>query len=209
MVRADVLGSVVVLPDEAPEIANRPGEKPVARRLIRQDPTERGSLRISDVSSSAEWLRASVRRLEELRPRGKGLPQGHPGDWLLEISVEGDPLFGERLESVWMSTGLERQPVLTLPVKTLLRPPVNLSTTKLLLTDQAVGAVVLLSVREGLDPNALRATAEPEELEIELLQAGGRMYRVHVHWSGTTRGDGSILFTVGDEQLRLPVQRTD
>jgi hypothetical protein len=123
--KANVVGSVTLLPQPHIFMVKREGQPYVGRLLIRKEPSERGVLAVSDVTLSVDWLTASVERLEEPRPRGGGLPAGRAGDWVLELRFAGDePVFGRRRGQVRFRTGLTRQPEVRVEVESSLRAPV-------------------------------------------------------------------------------------
>jgi len=210
-VRATVLGSVLVLPREYMSVGGRMMRAGNSMVLVRQDPTESGELKISDLKTSAPWLTAEAQKLEQKRPPSDGLPIGQPGDYLLEVKVGERPEISKsRIRAeVSFKTGLKRQPVVSIPVTVDLRPPVNLSTERLLLTPPAEGQIaeetVLVTVRPGLDPNRLEAKADPGSLKVELKPAGPRRFKAHVYWDGGALERGTITFKVGAERHTLPV----
>jgi hypothetical protein len=124
--KANVVGSVTLLPQPHVFMVKRAGQPYMGRLLIRKEPSERGELAVSDVTPSVDWLKASVERLAEPRPRGGGLPAGRTGDWVLELRFPGDePVFGRRRAQVRFRTGLTRQPVVVVEVESSLRAPVD------------------------------------------------------------------------------------
>ena len=73
--RSHILGSVNVLPHSVTYMRRRSGQAPVAWCLIRQEPTERGTLFVSGVTTSDDRLVATAHKLEQARPRGDGVPR--------------------------------------------------------------------------------------------------------------------------------------
>jgi len=208
-VRSHILGSVEVLPQSVLYIRRRSGQAPVARCLIRQEPTERGTLSVSDVVTSDDWLVATAQRLEQPRPRRDGLPQGQPGDWLLEIRFLDDrTVYGKLAGKVSFRTGLTRQPRVTVEVESNLEGSISLSTPRLVLIPAADGearGTVFASVQEGVDAGDLRVVADPPELEVALQTTTRRLVKVSVRWGGGTLSNASVNFHVGGEMLRMPV----
>ena len=179
------------------------------RVLIRREPSEEGTLRISDVETSAEWLTVSARRLDGPEPRGGGLPAGQSGDWVIEVGFRDDPVFGRHRESVTFQTSLPREPEVTLPIDIVLEAPVHLSTGRLRLGTVApgkAGGKVFAYVRKGLDPSRLEVEAGPDPLRVEVTRSGTSMFTVNVSWEGGRLSDGGIEFRVGEESIRLPVE---
>jgi hypothetical protein len=208
LVEVDVRTSVVVLPQDIIFMRKREGAAPVGRILIRQEEGEdSGTLEIAELRASADWLQASAQRLDA-SVRAEGLPPGRDGDWMIEVRFADAPRFGKSRESVTFRTGLARQPEVTVPVWIDLSPPVNAPDRIVLRPASSGGAEgdIVLSVRDGLDPAALKADAEPEGLVVELESAGARFYRVHVGWGGGGLTAAAVTFRVGDEALRVPVE---
>jgi hypothetical protein len=211
-VRAVVLGSVVVLPREYIMIGGPPVQAGRSKVLVRRDPLETGELEITDLKTSLPWLTATATKLEDKRPPSDGLPLGQPGDYLIEVKVEGEPdtKGGRARGDLTFKTGLKRQPQVSIPVTVDLRPPVSLSTEKLLLNPPPEGGVtestVLVTVRPGLDPNRLVAEASPESLRVDLQLSGPRRFKAKISWDGGKLEHGMITFKIGTEQQTLPVQ---
>jgi len=206
-VRARVIGAVRVLPVGDVFLYNRVGRLPWTSRLLSKHPDEEGELEVADIKPSADWLVVRATKLEAPREAGGGLPEASAGDWILEVGVKGEVAYGRSEQSVEFSTGLSREPVASVPVVLDLRPPVNLSMSEIVLSSGKPRETIVLSVREGADPSALRAEAESDGLQLELEPAGVRFFKVHVTGSDAL-GDsgGAILFHVGLETLRLPVR---
>ena len=209
-VRSHILGSVEVLPQSVIYMRRRSGHAPVARCLIRQEPTERGTLSVSDVATSDDRLVATARKLEQPRPRRDGLPQGKPGDWLLEIRFRDDRLvYGKFAGKVAFRTGLPRQPLVTVEVESNLEGLISLSTPRLVLVPAADGearGTVFASVQEGVDAGDLRVVADPPELEVALQPTFQRLFKVNVRWSGGPLSNASLSFHVGGKMVqRMPV----
>jgi hypothetical protein len=208
-VRTHILGSVEVLPQSVIYMRRRPGQSAIARCLIRQEATERGTLSVSDLVSSDERLVATAHKLEQPRPRSDGLPQGKPGDWLLEIRFRDElPVYGKVAGTVDFRTALSRQPRVTVEVESNLRGSISLSTPRLVLVPAAEGearGTVFASVQEGVDARELRVVADPPELEVALQPSSQRLVKVKVRWGGGTLSNASVSFHVGGEILRMPV----
>ena len=209
-IRAVIVGSVIMLPHESITISDPPARNTRKRLLVRKEPTESGELKITDLRPSASWLRASAQRLEEPRPAEDGLPAALPGDWLLQVDLEGEVGYGRLQEKLTFKTGLTRQPEISLPVLVTIRPPLHLSVNQLQLPPPVGGqpstATVVISVRRGLDPKTLTARAVPEALQVNLEPSGGdRFFKAHVSWDGGDITGGGIRFSVAGQQMDLPV----
>ena len=79
-VKAVILGSVVLRPQQSIRLSNRRERGSRGQLLIRQEPTEKGVLEVSRVETSVPWLTARVTRIEETRLATDGLPTGRPGN---------------------------------------------------------------------------------------------------------------------------------
>jgi hypothetical protein len=207
--KANVVASVDVLPSKEVFLRTRPGHPAAARVIVRRDETEQGRLVIRDVVASAPWIDVTATELTEHRPPVDGLPEAFPGDWLLELGVRGWPSVGRSHETVKFSTGLSREPTVTIPLDVELRPPVNVSAVPIVLQAGPGGSgrsMVVLSVRDGLDPRALAVETTPPELAARLEPAGGRMYRMYVEWAARGAGAGRVKLRVGNEVFEVPVE---
>ena len=208
--KAIVVGSVALLPQPLIYIRKRPGQSYVGRLLIRQEPGESGTLAISDVTTSVPYLTASVVQLSQNRPRGDGLPEGRPGDWVLEVRFRDDePVYGRLRDQVRFRTGLSRQPEVAVVVESKFDTPINLSTGKLVLASVGDGraeGTLFASVRHGLDPGSLRVDAEPAGIEVAVEPATERMYKVEVRWPGGALTNATLTFRIGDDVVRVPVE---
>ncbi len=205
-VAAKVVGSVIVLPDERFVLGNVGSTRRFMERLVQQDPTEKGKLKITDVATSFPWLKASARQLTESRPGSRNRPGGRAGDWLVELKVEGSPSYSKQEGTVEFKTGLERQPVVSLPVRIDFRSPVNLSKRALELQGKMATGTVLLSVRRGLDPEQLTVQAEPKSLNVELEKSGERTFKARVEWNGGSATEGVVTFGLDQDRVELPVR---
>jgi hypothetical protein len=202
---ANVVGSVVVFPEEELRLTNTVRGERRGHLLVRQDPTEEGELVIGDVRPSVPGLDVRVERLEAPREI-EGLTPGKAGDWLIEVSLRPSAAAGQGDQSISFSTGLPRQPEVTVPVRLVVRPPVNLSTEEVTLAP-GEPATVLATVRRGLDADALQVASEPEGLRVAVERTGSRHFRISLTYEGPPdRSDGVVRFSVGDERHSLRVR---
>jgi hypothetical protein len=207
--RANILGSIEILPNSVIYMRRRAGRAPVARGLIRQEPTEAGTLSVSGVTTSEKRLVASARKLVKPRPRSDGLPAGRPGDWLLEVRFRDDvPVYGKLDAKVRFDTALTRQPRGLVDVESNLEGPISLSTPRLSLLPSINGearGTVFASIRQGANPGGFRAIADPPELEVKLQRTTERLVKIDVRWGGGPLENASIEFEIDGESLRMPV----
>jgi hypothetical protein len=197
---ATVIGSVELLPSAQLELSNRTAR---ALLLVRQDPTETGTLELSGVTPSSPWLAVAATRLTEKRLAGDGLPVGRPGDWLVEARLAQPPPRGRTDGAFTFRTGLGREPQVRIPVTVRFEPAIELSGQALALSGSASGEL-LLSIREGLDPAALAVRTEPAALAARLEPSGARHYKLLVSWNGAP-GSGTITLSIAGESYRVPV----
>jgi len=207
--KAHVVSAVKLLPQPVVFVRERAGQPPTGRVLVRRESSEKDRLEISDLRPSVPWLEARAERLDAPRPRGGGLPDGRPGDWVIEIRFSGDtPLFGKRSATVSFGTGLTRQPRVLLEVESNLEAALRLSTSSLLLTRDTTGGLrgtLFASAREDLDVRDLVVQGEPSGLEIQVRPATERMVQVEVQWNTQKLEGGSLIFRLGNTTYRIPV----
>jgi hypothetical protein len=206
---AEVVGAVELLPSPVVLLRDRGGAGPVGRVLVRRLPEASGELAVRDVSASVPWLAAGATRLVESRPRGDGLPEGRPGDWVVEVRFRDDRRrFGPQRGQVRFRTGLPAQPEVVFEVESDFKPPVTLSTSRLVLSGSAGAArgTAFATVREGLDPGLLRVESDTPALDVRLERAAARTFKVDVRWAGQTLSGASVRLGIGDEWVELPVE---
>ena len=211
-VRATVVGSVQIMP-MARLLLSYGGEQVApARVIVRKDPGEKGTLAVTDLSTSVPYLTASARKVEAPEPQDGSLPPAIADDYVVEVKITGDPPTGNMNESLKLHTGLEREPIVSIPVFVQVRPALTISTSELVLPSptgsEETSGIVLMSIRPDLDPASLVAKAEPEPFHAELEQAGPRHFRLHVNWHRTDAGTsrkGTVTLRVGKETVSLPV----
>jgi len=207
VVRAEVVTAVRILPEKPIVLRNQPGEKSVRRVIRRQASSGHGFFGIAALKTSAPWVAAGARKVREAAPASEGLPAVTPGDWILEVYLDGPPVYGNRSEQVEFKTGLERQPLVKLEVQTELLAPVQLSIDRLFLQPGGEDATETLAlvVREGLDPSGLVVDAAPEGLTVQLESGAGQALTARVRWQGGRLEKGQLVFRIAGERFELPV----
>ena len=207
VVRAEVVTAVRVLPEKTIVLRNQPGEMSVRRVIRRQANSGHGFFGIAALKTSAPWVVASARKVREAAPASEGLPAVTSGDWILELLLEGQPVYGNRNEQVEFKTGLARQPLVKLEVRTELLAPVQLAVDRLFLQPDGEDAAETLSlvVREGLDPSALVVEALPDGLTVQLESGAGQLLTARVRWQGGRLEKGRLVFRIAGERFDLPV----
>ncbi|MCP3981889.1 MAG: DUF1573 domain-containing protein [bacterium] len=209
VVRARVLTSVLLLPERQVRMSNRFAELARPKLLVRKDPTETGTLEITDLNVSVPWLTVTPTRVEEKRPATDGLPTAFPGDWILEMTLGGRPEYGNSLQRVTFKTNLPRQSEIEFQIGLDLRAPLNLRPNRVVIEAgaNAPAEPVLVGVRRDLSADDVSWEVHPKAISLELESSGRRFYKAHVRWDGDTAGEGKITFRVGDESIELPVLR--
>lgn len=183
VVRARVVGSVLMLPGYTGFLSNRQIETRSTPFLIRQEPGEVGKLLISAPRASVPWIDVEVRELTEKHLSDKGLPAGWPGDWLLVATLKRGAPIGHFQETVRFNTGLQREPEVTLKIGVDLRPPVNLNSGEVsLVVGQPL--TVLASLRRDLDPKTVVKLSAPAGLSARAEPGRGRFFKIHLEWNG-------------------------
>ena len=205
-IQAQVQGSVIVLPTAAlsfATLAERPG-----RLLIRKDPTETGVLAVGGTVASLDWLTVTSRKVADGETAIEGVPQPQPGDWLIEVKPLTAPAPGSYQGTLTFETGLPREPKVSVPLMTFVRPPLTVNPAEAVLRGGSE-AVLLVAVRPDVDADALRAIAEPPGIDALLERSAQRTFRLHVAWKGdpaTRPQTGTITLTSGSQSFRIPVR---
>ena len=213
-VKANVVGSVLVLPAASvlvPPSGKKPGTP--ARILIRRDPTEQGEFRFTDLTTSVPWVKVSSRAVTADEAAHDGLPDARSGDVELTMVAEGAPV-GVHLQSVTFKTGLAREPLVTVPVRVVTRPPIHLQPSELILNPDpnvpgTASGQVLGSLREDVDAKDLVVSADAPAFKVRLEPPGVRAFRVIVEWSGSaenTPTETTVRFRAGEQSAPLRVR---
>lgn len=210
--RAQIVGSVLLLPRSSFSVNLTQAARPVDRILLRKDPTEEGELNITEVSASQGWLRADARRVEEPEPPQRGFPAAQPGDWVVEVGAgEGAP-SGVRRESVKFKTGLPREPIVTVPVLVRVTPPITVRPRRLVLADpgdeEATHGTIMAVIKPSLEGKEFSIEAAPAPFEVAWEQTGTRHFRAKVSWKSAgpeSPRSGVVVLKVGTESVSIPV----
>lgn len=205
-IQAQVQGSVLVLPTAALSFATF-SDRP-ARLLIRKDPTETGTLVVSGAAATLDWLSVSARRVADGETTIEGVPQAQPGDWLIEVRPASMPTPGSYQGTLAFDTGLPREPKVSVPLVTFVRPPLTVNPAEVVLRG-AGDAIVLVAARPDVDAEALRATAEPAGLEAVLERSAQRTFRLRVAWKGDPANrpaTGRVTLASGATSVAIPVR---
>jgi len=206
-IRGEVVGGASVLPQESLFLSTHGRGEVPGMLLVQREPSEKGTLELTNIQVSAPWIEVHAIPLTELRPASDGIPTGRPGDWVLQVELLDSAPYGRFSESVRFETGLERQEAIEIPITVAVQPPVRLSLTELELpsTPGDSRGTILLTVRRDLDPRALKVESDTGELSLEVEPSGPRGYKVHAAWNGQGPPHGTITFKVGGESFSIPV----
>ena len=205
-IQAQVQGSVLLLPTAALSFATF-SDRP-ARLLVRKDPTETGNLAVSGVVASLDWLSATTRKVADGEPAIEGVPQAQPGDFLLEVRSANLPAPGSYSGTLTFETGLPREPRVSVPVMTFVRPPLTVNPAEAVLRGSAE-TVLLVAVRPDVDADALRAAAEPAGIEALLERSAQRTFRLRISWKGDPAARpaaGTVTLKSGVQSITVPVR---
>jgi hypothetical protein len=210
-VTVDVLVSVFVIPDPTVRLSDR---RPIMARsqlLLRRDPSETDPMNLKLLSNDGDWFTTELRQLTEVRPAQGRLPEGQPGDWLLELKLKEPSPAAQRAQgAVLIATGYERQPQLRIDVAGQFAPALTLS-KKTIVFPAGVDApsdTVLISVRKGMDPDALLVEASPPMLKarIDPASLGKRNMKLLVEWKGKRPiQEGLVTVRLGEQRYPIKV----
>jgi hypothetical protein len=213
-VKANVVGSVTVFPYPALTIAPRmKGFGTPALLLLRKDDSEKGTLTINDLKTSAPWLSASVRKVASPEPPVEGLPAAAAGDYILSVQAQHAPVGGSS-QTITFKTGLTREATYTIPVVVNVRAPIVLQPAELVLQPKAdtpgsASGQVLASIREDLDPKTLVVTADDKAFVAHVENPGERAFRLTVEWTKAAKKaamETKVHLSAGGESIDLPVR---
>lgn len=210
--RADVVGSVLVYPHDDVRLGNYRSLSRQAVVLLRQDPTETsGTLSLGEVRASDESILVRVERLEGPRSLPDGLPAGRAGDWLVHLELAPETPPGSSRHELFLTTGLEAEPEISLPVWVQVLPVVTLTDERLVLSaaepGQATRGALQGVLRMGHDPAALRVEADPPALGLSLEWTGPRQFRLQASaapGAALPADGGRIVFRVDAEVYSIP-----
>jgi hypothetical protein len=210
-IQGNILGSVFLLPHHELSIGSARGRHQRRRMIIRKDPTEDGQLVVSDVKTRKEWLHSKVRRVETEEPGEGSFPTALPGDWILEVDFDKSAPPGGLRTPIEFSTGLSREPKVTVLVQVSIIPAITVRPKNLLLSPAASGqgleGEIAAVVRGGLNPEELEISATSEVVALQTEQTGPRHFRVRASMPDTALGeDLKLVFRVGDAgEVTVPI----
>lgn len=208
-VRADVVGSVFLRPEKL-SFGSARGPNQRNRILVTKDPTEEGKLEITDLRADLPWLRASARQVEVEEPGAEDFPPASPGDWVVEVRIEGEPPSGVSQSNVRFKTGLRREPEVAVPLSVAIIPPIVVQPQKLTVApasgDRLVGTLLAV-VRADLDAGLLTVEGTPEAVTVQTERQGDRRFVIIAKMpaSGLTL-DARLVLRLGPHSVEVPIE---
>ncbi len=213
-VKMAIIGSALLMPGDRLSLGVRPEQPTEGRLLIRKDPTETGSLQVTGVASSEDWLHVRVRPVEEEETLEGGF-RAVPGDFMLEASVPESPGGGLHRAEITFRTGLPREPVIKIPVTVTARrfgrPTVKRLFLRRKQADDLMTGRMNFRLIGRTDPESVvvRITPDRYRVEVAILVPGQLEVLVSEDpdkVNGEPLPEGMLLFTKGSETIRVPVR---
>ena len=209
--RADIVGSVSLLPGPILTVGNLRGKAASARMVVRKEDSETGILQVREVRASVPWLhvRASPFEAGGATEAVDGVPSLQAGDWVLEAEVDGEPPPGTRSLTVTFETGLSREPEISVPVQVLWRPAIRFSSPTVMLDHSAPSPPpFLVSFRPDVDVASAQISAEPPGLEARMEPANARAMHVRLRWAGPGEppDEGKVVVKAGEDSATAVVR---
>jgi hypothetical protein len=208
-IHADVVGSVQLLP--RPNLLLRPTSvvpSPVARLLVRQDPNEKGEMRLSDARTDLSWLRVTARRVGAPEPAQGDFPEALAGDVVVEVALAGEAPEGTEKTTLRFATGLPTEPQVEVPVVVYVQPRLTVTPDEVRFgppdPDGQRRALLLVSVRDDLG-EAPPVLAGPDGLKVQLDPAGAHRYQVRLTWPADVPPRGALTVRAGEVSRSLPL----
>jgi len=217
--RADIVGSVEFLPRAGLLFPAGAQWDWSAKLLVRKDEGEKGELKISDVTASVPWIKATAKPVTEPLPAAEGVPMAFPGDWLLNVEVTDEAPKVQGAFDVKFKTGLTREPEAKLPISVVLQHPMRAVPSSLMLQAPPAGGevsgTVTVALRPGLDKETPTATVSAEAFSVKLEPAGHRKFAARVTWRPDPKAPEStprsavVTLKIADGQLPIQVRVAD
>jgi len=207
--KARVVGSVELLPNPTLSIMIAGPESRRGRLIVRKDASESGTLAVSNVKSSIDWVAATTRRVERPEPAIEGLPDVAAGDFVVELSAPGEtPAGGSFSGSLTFDTGLPREPQISVPLYAYVKARITVSPREVILRPGAE-QTVLVALRVDVNLEEVTATAEPPGFKTSLERTNARTLRLHVSLDDRTQpppDSGAITLRAGSATASVDVR---
>jgi hypothetical protein len=213
-VKMNLVGSALVLPAKTMLLRHRRDQPTTGRLLIRKDPTETGSLNVTEVASSEPWLAVRMRKVEAEEPMERGII-AVPGDFMLEFEVPLKPKAGLHRAEVTFRTGLPREPVMSIPITVTARAFGAASIQRLSLrrmtAEGPIAGQMTFKLLGGQGADTVKVEVSPDRYiaEVKVLNPGQLQVQVSQDPdmdNGEPLPEGVLRFTQGGETVSVPVQ---
>jgi hypothetical protein len=207
-IHVEAAGSVLLLPRAHLDLrVGQAKAPPAARLLVRQDPGERGELKLTGAKVDAPWLRVGARKVAAAEPAAE-LPEAQPGDVVLTVEVTGEVPEGSHKQTLRFETGLPIEPTVEVPVLVYVRPRLQVSPEPIFFgpagPDGMRRATVLVALREDVSSEPLTVEG-PEGLQSTLDPAGAHRFNVRLSWSAKAAPTGAVVFRAGTASRSVPI----
>ena len=212
-VKANVVGSVEILPMAYLALPRSPTMDYTGKLLIRKDRTESGKLKLTDVTSTAPWLTTKTREIKTSEPESPGFPiAAQPGDWIIDVSVADDAPLQDGGQQIRFQTGLPREPQVSIPLSISFSQAMQVDRMNMVMivpagSTQANGSFHV-ALRPDLGKEVVTAKAVPDLFSVSLEPEGGRRYKANVTWHGgedPAGRHGNVVLTAGKESVTVTV----
>jgi hypothetical protein len=214
--KATIVSSVVLLPGPRMSLygGGMRGE-PVARLLVRRDPSEKGTLEVSSVRVDASWLQATARKIDDPQTTIEGLPKPERGDFLVEVRPGAAAPAGNAAQLLHFRTGLAREPEVTVPISVIIPPFATVQPPTVILmragNERPAEGTVLVVLRQDIAPDSLKIETQPAAYRAEVAQAGPtpRHLRLTVSWAedaAASPSPGTITLRSGNQEKKIPIR---
>jgi len=216
-VRMAIVGSAVLMPSHRLVLRYREGQSTTGKLLVRKDPTESGTLEVTELASSEPWLAVRVRKVDSEESMAGGI-QPAPGDFMLEAEVPESPGSGMHHAEVTFRTGLPREPVIRVPVMFTARAFGVASIKRLFLRRKGPGTPwtgrMNFNVLGKTDPESVEVSVTPDRYKVDVrVLAQGKLQVLVTEDPDKDDGqpppEGMLLFTRGAQTIRVPVRLSE
>jgi hypothetical protein len=175
---------------------------------VRQDPGEKGELRVTDPEVDAPWLKVTARKVAAPEPAIDGLPEARPGDVLLTLEPAGEVPEGSRSQKLRFATGLPTEPTVEVPVSVFVRPRMQVTPETIAFgpaePDGTRRATALVALRSDVAQSPLVIEA-PAGMQAAQDSAGANRFNVRLSWTAKEPPRGEIVFRAGPVTRSVPI----
>jgi hypothetical protein len=216
-VRMALVGSVELMPAHRLMLRHRAGQSTTGKILVRKDPTESGTLEITELVSTEPWLAIRARKVHSEESMKGGFKPA-PGDYMIEAEVPESPGSGMHHAEVRFRTGLPREPVIRIPVIFSARAFGAASIKQLYLRRKDPGTPwtgrMNFNLLGNTDPQSVEVSITPDRFKVEVeIMAQGRLQVLVTEDPDQVDGQeppqGMLLFTRGAETIKVPVRLSE